>query len=210
MTAATPYDYWPRCGDVGFTGGPNGGVISEAILRFTTSRGEPRTSAHHQFQVTGRWVVEALGELKHRKVIRRLFDERRTDCENSGSFIIVVRPTLTESQREVLRAEARRLVGRRYGYVEIVLKAMDGILKRFGLLKGYKQLFSRLGGLRASTMICSRVSNQCLVRAGALPKDAVHWAPDDTFDFALSEGWEVVCMSENSAGYWFPQSRGEK
>ena len=207
----TPYEYSPRCGDVGFTGKADGGLLSAAILRFTTGRNEAPSLAHHQFQVVrGGRVVEALGELKYRKVVDRPFNDRRTESYESGTFIIVFRPPVTPYQQAAVADAAIPMVGRRYGYIEILLKALDGVLKRYGLLKGYKQLFSRLGGLRRSTMICSRVGNACQVKAGTMPSEAVHWAPDDSFDYAIQHGWEIVCMSEKSAGYWFPQSQGEK
>lgn len=201
-------NYFPTCGDVGFVGYEHGyGFITDAISYYSTGRGEAPTSADHQFQVlTCQHVLEA-GYGKGNSVALRSWGDRMRDCAKKGVHFIVFRPELTENQMHVINTTGRGIVGVRYGYAELLLQAIDGRLRKLGILKERRAFATKLGLLFGSTLICSGAGNTCLHAAGVLPKASLAWAPDDTFDEAVRRGWRIVAMDNNGAAYWGPSTK---
>jgi len=197
-------DYVPKCGDVGFVGYEQGyGFVVDRISDVTTGRNESLTKADHQFQVIeGAQIIEADAAIKKRRVVKRLVVSRLDQCRPPKVHYIIFRPPTCKYTRGVIHETALNLVGKRYGYLEIILHAIDGRLRKWGWLKERFPLFTRLGGLAPWTVICSGASNRCLYEAKVLSRRFLYLAPDGTFDEAISRGWEVVAQDENGADYW--------
>ena len=194
-----------RCGDVGFVGYENGSsFVTDAIGFMTTGEHEAETVADHQFQVLFfNEVLEALASLNNGGVVVRSLDSRISACIVSGAHYIIFRPTnLTWFQRERIARRARKLNGKRYGYVELLLQTVDGWLRKKGWLKEGRPLFTRLGELIPWTVICSGAGNRCLYDGGVLPRRFLYLSPDGTYDEAIRRGWRVVAFDKNGASYW--------
>jgi len=192
-----------ECGDVGFVGTEKD-FVSTAIKWFTTGRREGKTLASHQFQVIeGAQVLEAGSGRRHKTVIRPYIDRLHECLDDPQSHMIVFRPNfLSLEQKTIIQATAQKLNGSKYGYGEIALQASDGMLRKWGWLKEGAPFFAKLGDLLPGTMICSGVSNACLVEADVLLPKYRYLTPDDTFDFAIRDEWMLVAISKGSEDYW--------
>jgi len=194
----------PECGDVGFVGREHGSsLVSDAIDLMTTGEDEDATVAQHQFQVINYdRILEAGTSRKHGAIIR-LLSERIADCLADNTHYIIFRPpALTWWQRERIARRARKLNGKRYGYVEILLQGIDGGLRKKGWLREGRPLFTRLGALAPWTVICSGASNRCLYDGRVLPRRFLYLSPDGTYDEAIRRCWQVVAIDKNGASYW--------
>ena len=196
--------YVPMCGDVGFVGYEQGyGFIVDKISTMTTGAGESLTKADHQFQVIqDAQIIEADAAIKKRRVVKRSVSLRLNQCSPPKVHYIIFRPPTCNFQRKLIHETALSLVGKRYGYLELALQAIDGRLRKLRLLREGFPLFTRLGGLAPWTVICSGASNRCLYEGKVLPRRFLYLAPDGTFDEAVSRGWEIVAQDENGAAYW--------
>lgn len=190
--------YRPLSGDVGFVGYDRGRIIPDAIRFFTRGKGESPTRAVHQFQVLMESeIVEALAS----GVVVKTWQKRKAECEADNAHYIIFRPKTAATQRLVIHSEGKGLRGCRYGFTEVLLQGLDGFLRKIGLLRERKPLFTKLGTLIPWTVICSRVGNICLHRVGILPHNALAWAPDDTFDWAVKH-WKIVAVGKQGLAYW--------
>jgi hypothetical protein len=202
--------YMAMCGDVGFVGRKSGkSFISDVISELTTGVNESRSVAQHQFQVIKHGEILEAGSMRKRSVVIRPLSERFFECEDDGSHYVIFRPPTTEEQQEKIDTIARKkLNGKRYGYIELLLQVADGLLRKVGLLREGRPLFTRLGAIAPWTVICSGVSNWCLYAAKILPRRFLSLAPDGTFDEAIRRGWRMVAMDEDGADYWgLPQKQ---
>ena len=197
--------YYPVCGDVGFVGHEFGAsLLADGIGNITTSYKETPTKAHHQFQVIyTSAVVEALGRANIRRVISRQMGEVEAEIDaDPKAHCIIFRPPVNELQKVTIDKIARRLIGYRYGYAEVALHVVDGLLRKVRLLRDRRPLFTRLGAIIPWTVICSGVGNHCLSAVGVLPRRFRYLDPDATFDEAVERGWRIVAMSKSSSDYW--------
>jgi|GEM_PF-3824970 len=192
--------YIPQCGDVGFVGYDPGEFVSDNIGKLTTGLRESPTVAHHQFQVLR--MERCFEALMKAGVVVRSLEERFAACKTDRSHYIIFRPPMDVSKMNAIEKRAFELEGSRYGRIEIALQAIDGVLRKAGLLPEGVPLFTLLGALVPWTAICSGASNQCLYAGGVLPKRFLYLSPDGTYDEAIRLGWRVVAMDKNGASYW--------
>jgi len=193
--------YIPRCGDVGFAG-YEGGIVPASIGYYSTGKGESATKAHHQFQVLRyERIIQALTRTG---VIVELWPatKERIEDHKGAHYIIFRPPQMNWRKMDAIDDAAEKIKGRFYGFLEIPLQAMDGRLRKMGLLSEKRSFFAYLGALFPWTMICSGVGNYCLGKAWLMPKCSAYWPPDGTFDAVVRLGWEVVCVDEGGEVYW--------
>lgn len=171
-------------GDIVLTRGP--GLLGRAIRFFTRRVGEGRTRVNHVGIVVTRGaldealMVEALTTVKR----HRLIDEYGGKREQVAIF----RPLrlAPEELRRVVTA-ANGYVGRTYGYLKIVLHALDGLLQG-------AYVFRRLGRMDRYP-ICSWLVAHAYgavgVHFGVAPGAAT---PDDIWDHVTSRRDEFALV----------------
>jgi hypothetical protein len=161
-------------GDIAFFKGQS--WLSGAIRKFSRTKGEGPTLANHVGLIvvegTDRTalVVEALSKVK----LQHLWPAHEHD------ELAVIRPlNVSEAKRKMMGLQALRYVNRRYGYLKIVLHAMDRLL-------GGRYFFRRLGRIRKYP-ICSYLVADAYAAIGldfGVPVGQAQ--PDDIWDFAMS------------------------
>jgi hypothetical protein len=64
--------------------------------------------------------------------------------------------------------------------------------------------FRKLGNIRASSVICSKVTNIAMARIGLLPTWSLYWSPSDTLNKLLSStAWT---LAESTDGFFGKQN----
>ena len=173
-------------GDIVLTRGR--GRLSRAIRFFTRRIGESRTKVNHVGIVSGygplreAMVVEALHTVRLHTLPRRYGDGR--------SDVAVYRAAdLTRPETVAIAAVARSYVGRRYGYLKIVLHLCDWLLQG-------AYVFRRLGRMNRYP-ICSWLVAHCYAKVGrnfgVKPGAA---SPDDIWDWVTDPNRGYACVRD--------------
>ena len=161
----------PQAGDVGLA---RGSSFVEWAIRFAESRRYGRksleASVNHAFLFDSpTTLIEAQG----RGVVRS------STLEYAGRTIVLIRPVYPNGPQPAVDAMTG-LLGRKYGYLEIVSEAlafMTGTRLRFGVEGQY---------------ICSGAVSHALERAGIDMGDDADWnSPADVYHQALQHGWQI-------------------
>lgn len=172
-------------GDIILTAGQ--GFISRGIRRFSQRIGESRTKANHVGVVVeaGRGPHAVVVEALHTVKMHKLGDQ----YGGTGTLVSVWRPKRADLLvRQAIVSCAVRYVGRRYGYLKILLHWLDWLL-----LGAY--VFRRLGRMDRYP-ICSWLVAQAYYEAtgwtfGCSPGEA---QPDDIWDFCEARPHLYECV----------------
>ena len=169
-------------GDIVMTRGE--GFLGRAIRFFTRHVGESRSKVNHVgIVVQGGTIEQAVMVEALRRVVRhKLIDE----YGGKRDSVAIARPTrLAPADLQRVVAEANRYVGRTYGYLKIVLHALDWALQ--GAF-----VFRRLGQMDAYP-ICSWLVAQAYSLAGVYFGVAPGAAtPDDIWDHVTTHPGEFA------------------
>lgn len=176
-----------RTGDVVLVRGS--GFLSRAIRFFTRSVGESRTSVNHVGVIVSDGsdpvIVEALRTVQAARLSVAY-------PPNPKEWVAVYRPTnIPEADLIRIGDFARAQIGKSYGYLKLVLHALD-----WALLGAY--VFRRLGRME-NYPICSWLVAHAYASAGydfGVDDDAA--SPDDIWDFVTSHGDKYACVRELS------------
>ncbi len=152
--------------------------ISRQIRNFSRTGGEARTKANHVGIVVAPGtertaiVVEAVSTVKIHALGAAHLD--------TNEDVAVARPiNLSTDKRGYIALEAARFINRKYGYIKILLHAMDRVL-------GGRYFFRRLGRLKRYP-ICSYLVAQSFATIGKdFGVSVGHAQPDDIWDFVES------------------------
>ena len=169
---------WYEVGDVVCFIKPKGwDLIGRGINFFqTTAKDETKTQCYHVGMIVeeGNFASAAvISESRHRVINRPL----SISTYNREFKIYRLKPSLIGSQKQAIQEEARKWEGRRYGYLKILLHALDWCL-------GGAYVFRRIC-LFPNMPFCSYYIGKLFIAAGV----DVGWPnpkqlqPDDIMDF---------------------------
>lgn len=167
-------------GDIVFVRG--WGWISRIIRRFSRSAGEAPTFASHVGVVLDperQSLIEAL-----RTVVIRRIDSYRG---KANVMVIRIPHGMLHSERTVMREQAIKYHKHRYGYLKIVVHALDHLLVRD------RYVFRRLARLD-DYPICSWLVAYVYARVlnYSFGGSANSVSPDDMLDHCQAQGWQLV------------------
>jgi hypothetical protein len=152
------------------------GLVSRAIRFFTRTFGESRTKVNHVGVIVAEGDLESCIEVEALVRVReiRLWDGYGP---TNPDAVAIYRPTnLTPAETDVIVAEAREQVGKRYGFLKLLGHFLDWLL-----LGTY--LFRRLTQ-NGNYPICSWLVAHAFAKAGkTFGVDAGAADPDDIWDF---------------------------
>jgi hypothetical protein len=197
----------PDTGDVLFTRGPS------FFNRLTCKLTGP--AAHQATFYDSGHIVEASAQsgMIEKVECNQTFEDLN---KRKAEWIIFHwnRPEMTPALRSRVQCDLLEATAfERYSYIELPLLAMDTILNRYIMrrpLQGLDaQVFRKLGNIWDNGVICSKTSNQALIKNGFIPDCSrlEYGSPSDTYRYLksivkITGGQKIASILDYSKG-WF-------
>lgn len=192
----------PNTGDVLFTRG------NSFFNRVTCKLTGP---ASHQatFYDSG-FIVEASAESGHIEKVEcnQVFSDL---AKRKAEWIVFhwVYPPLTASLKSMIQCDLLEATAfERYSYIELPLQVLDSVFNRYIMRRPLKGLdakvFRKFGDIWEEGVICSKTSNNALIKNGMIPKATglEYGSPSDTYRYLKSRIGKDVIVTDHSKG-WF-------
>jgi len=178
--------------------------ISKAIAWATRGKVEKPTLATHVDMFIEDTVI--CGIAKWRPYARS-WHAYKQELERDGAEWCVFTPrNLTDEDEKKLQCKARDLITtRRYGYGEIPLQLIDGLVAKYILRRKCRDFywFRKGSRLLKKTVLCSTFVAEAFADVSGWPEKLQHGSPDDLFDHLMESlgEWDIT---EHSADWFKP------
>jgi hypothetical protein len=192
----------PITGDVLFTRGPS------FFNRLTCKLTGP--ASHQAIFYDQGYIVEASAQTGRieRVECNQVFSEL---AERKAEWIVFhwVRPPMNECLKAMVQCDLLEAAHfERYSYIELPLQVMDCVINRYVLRRPLQGLdtrvFRKLGDIWENGVICSKTSNNALIKNGFIQKstELEYGSPSDTYRYLKSRVNTDVMILDYSKG-WF-------